>query len=65
MCSSTSPSERIHDTERILRALRQAVRDTLRDHKRNGHPVVVWRDGRVVWIQPDDIVIPDEDGEEV
>jgi hypothetical protein len=65
MCSSTSPSERIHDTERILRALRRAVRDTLRDHKRNGDPVVVWRDGRVVWIQPDDIVIPDDGGEEV
>jgi hypothetical protein len=63
--SSTPPSERIHDTQRILRALRQAVRDTLRDHKRTGDPAVVWRDGRVVWIPPDDIVIPDDGGEEV
>lgn len=63
--SSTSPSERIHDTQRILRAMRQAVRDTLRDHKRTGDPAVVWRDGRVVWIQPDDIVIPDDGGEEI
>ena len=45
-----TPAERVHDIPRILRALRQAVRDALLDHKRAGNPVAIWQDGRVVWI---------------
>ena len=47
--------DRAEDLPRILRALRQAVREALHRHKVDGDPVAVWRDGRVVWIQPDDI----------
>lgn len=49
------PSERIHDTDRILRALRQAVHEALLDHKRTGDPVAIWRDGRVVWVPAEEI----------
>lgn len=57
-----TPAERVHDVPRILRALRLAVREALRSHKLAGLPVAVWRDGRVVWIQPEDI--PDWDPDE-
>jgi hypothetical protein len=50
-----SPAERVEDIPRILEALRLAVREALLRHKQAGNPVAVWRDGRVVWIQPEDI----------
>lgn len=67
MTDTTEPDEdlleRMHDIPRILRALRRAVREALRQHKLAGNPVAVWENGRVVWVQPEDI--PDfEDGAE-
>ena len=58
------PADRVEDVASILRAMRQAVREALLDHKRTGDPVVVWRDERVVWIEPQDIPTewPDEEG---
>jgi hypothetical protein len=55
------PAERAGDLDRIERALRAAVRDALLRHKRDGDPVAVWREGRVVWLQPDDIPIAPEE----
>lgn len=49
------PAERVDDIPRILRAMRRAVREALLQHKRAGNPVAVWENGRVVWIQPEDI----------
>lgn len=49
-----TPAERLHDTALVALALRRAVQETLRDHKRTGHPVAVWRDNQVVWVQPED-----------
>jgi hypothetical protein len=53
-------SERVEDIELIQRALRRAVREALQRHKQAGHPIAVWRDGRVVWIEPEDIVLPED-----
>jgi hypothetical protein len=50
--SDLTPAERVNDIPRILRALRQAVRDALRQHKLAGNPVAIWRNGRVEWIPP-------------
>ena len=50
-----TPAERVDDIPRILRALRQAVQEALRQHKLAGNPVAVWREGQVVWIPPEDI----------
>jgi hypothetical protein len=62
--SELHPADRVDDIPRALRALRLAVRDALRQHKLAGNPVAVWRDGRVVWIQPEDIPTqPDLDDE--
>ena len=44
----------------IDEALKKAAREAVRRHKRDGHPIVAWRDGHVVWIQPEDICVPDE-----
>jgi hypothetical protein len=43
------------DTGKIKAALRIAVRDALRDHKRAGNPIAVWRNGGVVWLSPEEI----------
>lgn len=29
------------------KALKEAVRGVIEDHKRTGHPVVIWRNGKV------------------
>jgi len=44
----------------IDEALRSAVLHALWRHKRLGNPVAEWRDGKVVWIQPEDINVPDD-----
>ena len=65
--SGQTPAERAGDLVRIERALRAAVRDALRRHKRDGDPVAVWREGRVVWLSADQIpTVGDEssDGKE-
>ena len=50
-----NPLERLEDFPRIQRALARAVRDAVMRHKRLGNPIAAWRDGQVVWIQPEDI----------
>jgi hypothetical protein len=58
---STRPlSERLQDLELIENALARAVREALIRHKQAGNPIAEWRDGQVVWVQPEDIEIPPE-----
>ncbi len=45
------------DPERITQALAQGVRDALLKHKQAGNPIVVWRDGKIVWIKPEEIAV--------
>lgn len=47
--------------ETLLKIFRLAVRSALLDHKRAGNPIAVSRGGEVVWIQPEDIVIDEEE----
>jgi len=53
--SEEAPADRVTDIRRIVEALELAVREALLMHKRAGNPVAVWRDGRVHWIEPEDI----------
>jgi hypothetical protein len=62
--SDSTPAERAGDLDRIERALRAAVRDALQRHKRDGDPVAVWREGRVVWLPPDQIPAPSDESSE-
>jgi hypothetical protein len=39
-------------------ALKEAVALAIAEHKKMGHPIVVWRDGKVVKIPPEEIVVP-------
>lgn len=41
-------------------ALRQAVAGVIRDHRRLGEPLAIWRDGRVVLVSPDQLVLREE-----
>ena len=39
----------------IDEALNDAVRDAVRQHKRMDLPLAVWRDGKTVWLLPEDL----------
>jgi hypothetical protein len=42
-------------SDEITKACERAVREALLKHKQAGNPVAVWRDGKVVLLQPDEI----------
>jgi len=42
----------------IERVLQRAVHDALRMHKRIGNPIATWKDGKVVIVPPEEIIIP-------
>jgi hypothetical protein len=54
---SRSPADRVGDLDRILFEMRQAVREALAQHRRDGNPVAVWRNGRVEWIPASEIPV--------
>ncbi len=49
------------DSRLIEAALRRAVRAALERHKRAGNPVAAWKDGRVEWITPEDLDLPEQE----
>lgn len=57
----TSPNDRTDfysDNRALTEAMGAAVREALRTHKLLGEPIVVWRDGQVVWVPADEIELP-------
>lgn len=52
-----SPVDLVEDVPRILAAMAAAVREALLRHKLLGNPVAVWKNGKVVWLQPDEIPV--------
>ncbi len=50
----------LKDRPRVQKALRDAVQKAIRTHKLMGVPIVVWKDGKVVEIPPEEIVLYDE-----
>ena len=53
--------ERVQDIALVQQALARAVHAALLRHKQAGNPVCESRDGRVVWIAPEDIPVGSED----
>lgn len=51
-----SLAELLADRALIHGAVRKAVREAVLTHARAGNPVPTWRDGRVVWLQPEEIL---------
>lgn len=47
--------EALADRERLTEALAAGVREALKKHKQAGNPVVIWRDGKMVWLKPEEI----------
>ena len=45
----------VEERELIEKALRQGVRDAAIRHKRDGLPMVIYRDGKTVWVKPEDL----------
>ena len=54
-------AERVRDSKLIEQALARAVRAALLRHKQAGNPIAVWRDGRAVWIAPEEIPLSAEE----
>ena len=50
----------VEQAEAIERILQAAVQQALSIHKRLGNPIAVWKDGRVVIVPPEEIVISPE-----
>lgn len=50
-----SISELMADNDLITAAITRAVRQAVLEHARAGRPVATWEDGKVVWIQPEEI----------
>jgi hypothetical protein len=48
------------DREAMTRGFQAAVQQALREHKEAGNSVAVWRDGRVVIVSAEEIVLPEE-----
>lgn len=46
--------EALADHEKITEALAAGVREALKKHKQAGNPVVVWRDGEMAWLKPEE-----------
>ncbi len=57
---SDSIADRFRDSKKIQQALKEAVHEAVRKHKLLGQPIVVWRDGKVVWVPADEIELPEE-----
>lgn len=45
----------VEDGHLIDEAFKQGVRDAMLRHKQAGLPVVIYRDGKAVWVMPQDL----------
>ena len=41
----------------IVEAVQAGARDALRRHRLLGQPAPTWRDGKVVWVSPDEVTV--------
>jgi len=55
--SEKSIDELFREGSQIDSALKKAVREALVSHKQAGNPVVVWRDNKIVWLEPEEIPV--------
>ena len=49
-------ADRLKDRVAITQAIQRAVREAVLAHARAGYPVAEWRDGKVVWVPPEEIL---------
>jgi hypothetical protein len=46
-----------NDADVVTSAIQAGINAALLKHKQSGNPICVWRDGKVVWIAPENIKI--------
>jgi hypothetical protein len=51
-----SISEILADHAAVTAALGRAAREAVLKHAQAGQPVATWKDGKVVWLQPDEVL---------
>ena len=56
----TDIAARFADSRAVEAVMRRAVREALLRHKRLGESIAVWRDGQVVIVPPEQIVVDEE-----
>ncbi len=54
--SSPSISELLADHSLVTEAINRVVRQAVAQHAQAGQPVATWQDGKVIWIQPHEIL---------
>ncbi len=55
--SKNKIAEVLRDTKFLTKKLQKGVNSALLMHKRAGNAVCEWRNGKVVWIPPEDIIV--------
>jgi hypothetical protein len=50
-------SKILNDPSKVTQIIQSGIRDALLKHKQAGNQICVWRDNKVVWIPPEQIVI--------
>jgi hypothetical protein len=50
-------SEFFQNPERVTAVLQQGIRDALLKHKQAGNSVCTWKNGKVIWIAPEEIPV--------
>lgn len=50
-------SKILRDPDKVTKSIQAGIQDALLKHKQMGNPICVWRDNKVVWIPPEEIVI--------
>ena len=46
----------MNDPEAVLKVLKSAINDALLKHKQAGNPVCGFKDGKIFWVNPEDIL---------
>ena len=55
--SEKSIDEIFKEGSLIDKALKKAVQEALVRHKQAGNPIVIWRDGKIIWLKPEEIPV--------
>ena len=59
--TQTKPmTEILEEDAAIEAALERAFWKAVRQHKQAGLPMVFWKDGKIVWVPPEELPTPDD-----